>query len=87
MKAGRMLGELVFRAFITLRALWAPVSLGVNAAVFNDRGQVLLVLHRYTPGWRLPGGNTPREPLSELFRPGRREKQREVGQRPEMQRA
>ena len=74
-----MLGELVFRAFITLRALWAPVSLGVNAAVFNDRGQVLLVQHRYTPGWRLPGGGVDRgEPpelavmreLARVVRPG-----------------
>ena len=66
MKAGRMLGELVFRAFITLRALWAPVSLGVNAAVFNDRGQVLLVQHRYTPGWRLPGDGVDRGEPPEL---------------------
>ena len=66
MKAGRVLGELVFRAFITLRALWAPVSLGVNGAVFDHRGRVLLVQHRYTPGWRLPGGGVDRGEPPEL---------------------
>ena len=66
MKAGRVLGELVFRAFITLRALWAPVSLGVNGAVFDHRGRVLLVQHRYTPGWRLPGGGVSRGEPPEL---------------------
>lgn len=32
------------------------MTLGVRAAVLNDRGEVFLVRHTYTPGWHLPGG-------------------------------
>ena len=32
------------------------MTLGVRAAVLNDRDEVFLVRHTYTPGWHLPGG-------------------------------
>ena len=55
-----MLRALVFRLYMTLRALWAPTSLGVSAAVYDAEGRVLLVRQRYTAGWRLPGGGVGR---------------------------
>jgi 8-oxo-dGTP pyrophosphatase MutT (NUDIX family) len=55
-----MLRDMTFRAFLTLRALWAPTAMGVAGMVFDERGQVLLVRQSYSPGWRLPGGGVDR---------------------------
>jgi len=77
MKLLRMLRDAAFRCFMTLRAIWSPTAMGVAGAVYDDRGQVLLVKHRYNPGWRLPGGGVNRgEPPQEAVM---RELAEEVG--------
>lgn len=44
------------------------MTLGVRAAVLNDRGEVFLVRHTYTPGWQLPGGGVEvGEPMVEAL--------------------
>jgi 8-oxo-dGTP pyrophosphatase MutT (NUDIX family) len=35
-------------------------TLGVRMAVFDEKNQVLLVRHTYSPGWILPGGGVER---------------------------
>lgn len=50
----------VFRLFMTARALWSPSVFGVAGAVFDEGGRVLLVRQRYMTGWRLPGGGVDR---------------------------
>jgi ADP-ribose pyrophosphatase YjhB (NUDIX family) len=60
MKLLRLLRDAAFRGFMTLRAIWSPTAMGVAGAVYDDQGQVLLVKHRYNPGWRLPGGGVNR---------------------------
>jgi 8-oxo-dGTP pyrophosphatase MutT (NUDIX family) len=50
----------IFRLFMTLRALWSPSVFGVAGAVFDEAERVLLVRQRYMAGWRLPGGGVDR---------------------------
>lgn len=48
----RLLSRLLHVYFRFARGM----TLGVRAAVLNDRGEVCLVRHTYIPGWYLPGG-------------------------------
>jgi len=41
---------------MSVRALFAPVVLGVAGAIFTTDGQVLLIRQSYTKGWLFPGG-------------------------------
>lgn len=61
---------LVFRLYMTARALWSPSVFGVAGAVIDEQGRVLLVRQRYMTGWRLPGGGVDRgePPAAALLR-------------------
>jgi 8-oxo-dGTP pyrophosphatase MutT (NUDIX family) len=77
MKLARVVRDASFRLFMTARVLLSPTAMGVAGAVTDDRGRVLLVKHRYNPGWRLPGGGVNRgEPAQEAVL---RELREEVG--------
>jgi 8-oxo-dGTP pyrophosphatase MutT (NUDIX family) len=60
MKLLRMFRDATFRFFMTVRAVWSPTAMGVAGAVYGTDGRILLVKHRYNPGWRLPGGGVDR---------------------------
>jgi ADP-ribose pyrophosphatase YjhB (NUDIX family) len=49
----RTLRDRIFQSYWRLNR---PATLGVRGVVTNDRGEVLLVRHTYTPGWHFPGG-------------------------------
>ncbi len=47
-----LLSKLLHGYFLLRR----PMTLGVRAIVVNKQDEILLVRHRYEPGWQLPGG-------------------------------
>jgi 8-oxo-dGTP pyrophosphatase MutT (NUDIX family) len=51
-KINPLLSKLLHGYFLLRR----PMTLGVRAIVVNDQDEILLVRHRYEPGWQLPGG-------------------------------
>ena len=62
---------------LAYKALRTPVAFGVNAIVPDERGHILLVRQRYTPGWHMPGGGVDRgEPPAKAII---RELEEEVG--------
>jgi len=70
----RTLRDRAFQSFWRLRR---PATLGVRGVVTNDRGEVLLVRHTYTPGWHFPGGGVENRETCALAL--RRELQEEAG--------
>ncbi len=46
--------------YLAIRRLTHGVTLGVRGAVLDERKQVFLVRHTYTPGWHFPGGGVDR---------------------------
>ncbi len=65
------------RAFQSIWRLRRPATLGVRGVVTNDRGEVLLVRHTYTPGWHFPGGGVEQRETCALAL--KRELQEEAG--------
>jgi 8-oxo-dGTP pyrophosphatase MutT (NUDIX family) len=51
--ASRALVQPVYRQFRSL-------TIGTRTAIFDERGDVLLVRHTYAPGWLFPGGGVER---------------------------
>ncbi len=72
-----MIGRAAWNLYILAKALTHPVAFGTAGAVFDDQGRVLLVLHRYMPGWQLPGGGVDRRETPAMA--VRRELSEEVG--------
>ena len=70
----RTLRDRAFQSFWRLRR---PATLGVRGVVTNDRGEVLLVRHTYTPGWHFPGGGVEKRETCALSL--KRELQEEAG--------
>ena len=65
-KINPFLSKLLHGYFLLRR----PMTLGVRAIVVNDKQEVMLVRHRYEPGWQLPGGGVEsgESPLEALRR-------------------
>ncbi|MCB8838288.1 NUDIX domain-containing protein [Aurantimonas sp. VKM B-3413] len=63
------LEKVLIRAMHGVHLVARPVTLGVRAAVFDERGQVFLVRHTYVSGWYMPGGGVdPGETAEEAMR-------------------
>lgn len=63
-RSQRLLVRLLHVYFRAVRGM----TLGVRAVVLNERGEVFLLRHTYTPGWQFPGGGVePGESMTEAL--------------------
>ena len=72
-KLGKFWRRLLHTYFLLSRAL----TLGVRVMIRNERNEILLVRHTYSPGWYLPGGGV--EPGEDALAAVERELSEEVG--------
>lgn len=69
--------QITKRLVLGLALLRNPFSLGVRVIVTDANGHVLLIRHKYLPGWYLPGGGVEKgEVMAETVK---RELREEVG--------
>ena len=69
--------QITKRLVLGLALLRNPFSLGVRVIVTDENGRVLLVRHKYLPGWYLPGGGVEKGEI--LVETAKRELREEAG--------